>query len=519
VAVSGMLGSGWLFAPELVAKNAGPASLVSWGIGAIVMFLLAITFAEVSAMLPVAGGLARVPHFSHGNVVSAVMGWTAWIGYTLTAPIETAAMLKYLSAWIPFIHDPSTSGLSVWGGVVAMLIMGLMVIINAWGVSFFSKINTGLTWIKILVPTVIIVVFLYTRFDVSNFVTPKFSPFGWTGILAGVSTGGVIFAFVGFRNAIDLAGETINPHRNIPLALCLSLLFCLIIYAGAQTAYIGALPADSIEKGWQSLNLEHDYGPFAALGTSLGILWVMSVIYTGAIVAPFGGGLVSTGSNARLSMAMSENGQLPKLFSRISPRGVPLNALLMNWVLGSVMLFLISFEEMVTLNSAALILSLVTGPVAVVALRMQLPDRPRHFKIPAVSVVGNLAFITTTWALYWSGWVVIEVLLSLIAIGLVFFLILRWFNGDKRPLDIKESLWLAPFLLALGLLSYLGNFGGGIGAIPFGWDLIIGALIGGIAFYHAFRTRLPSAKVETYVAEVEIGRDHKTLEPYPVDED
>jgi len=518
VAVSGMLGSGWLFAPQLVAENAGPAAIISWLIGAGVMFLLALTFAEVSAMLPVAGGLARVPHFSHGNVVSAVMGWTAWIGYTLTAPIEVAAMLKYLGAWIPIIHHAEGTGLSIWGGLLAVALMALMVVINAWGVSFFSRINTGLTWFKIIIPAVIIVVFLVTQFDVSNFTTPNFSPFGLAGVLAGVSTGGVIFAFIGFRHAIDLAGETVNPHRNIPLALCLSILFCLIIYMGAQVAFIGALPADEMAKGWKSLSFDHDYGPFAALGTALGILWIMSIIYSGAIIAPFGGGLVATGSNARLTMAMAENGQFPKALAKLSPRSVPLNALILNWVLGSAMLFLISFQEMVTLNGSSIVLSLVAGPVALYALRAQLPDRPRYFRVPAAPWLGSAAFIAATWTLYWSGWTVLQVLLVLIVIGLIFFLVLRRFTKDTRQLDLKAAVWLIPYLIALGFLSYFGNFGSGTGDIPFGLDLLIGAIISVLSFFHAHHCRLPAEAVQSYVAELEIGRDTTTLEPYPLEE-
>ena len=88
VAVGGIIGSGWLFAPLLAAKAAGPAALIAWAIGAFAMLLLAVTFAEISAMLPVPGGIAAVPQFSHGNVVSMAMGYTAWIGYNTTAPIE-----------------------------------------------------------------------------------------------------------------------------------------------------------------------------------------------------------------------------------------------------------------------------------------------------------------------------------------------------------------------------------------------------------------------------------------------
>lgn len=518
VAISGMLGSGWLFAPELAAQQAGPAAIVSWGVGGAVMFLIAITFAEVSAMLPVSGGLARVPYFSHGNVVSAAMGWTAWIGYTLTAPIEVSAMLQYLSTWAPFIQEPGTSALTLSGSLIAGVLMVLMVVINAWGVHFFSKINTGLTWIKIIVPAIIILTFLTTKFEISNFTMQEFSPYGMTGILAGVSTGGVIFAFVGFRHAIDLAGETRKPHKTIPLALCLSILFCMLIYAGAQVAFVGAIDPGDVSSGWRNIHMDHDYGPFAALGTALGIVWIMSVIYSGAIIAPFGGGLVATGSNARLTMAMAENNQFPHIFSALSPRGVPLNALLLNWAIGFSMLFLINFKEMVTLNGAAIVLSLVAGPIAVYALRKQLPDRARYFQIPAVSLIAAAAFIAGTLTLYWSGWTIIQVLMPLLAVGLLLFLLMRLISKDKRTLDIREALWLIPYLIALALLSYFGNFGHGTGLVPFGWDLAIGSVIGLVAFVLASHSRLSDQKTENYVIELEGIRD-KTLNPYAEFED
>ena len=79
IAVSGVIGSGWLFVPLLAAQHAGPASLVAWVLGGFAMLLLALTFAEISAMLPVPGGIARVPQFSHGNVASMAGGFRDWV--------------------------------------------------------------------------------------------------------------------------------------------------------------------------------------------------------------------------------------------------------------------------------------------------------------------------------------------------------------------------------------------------------------------------------------------------------
>ncbi|MFC4270134.1 amino acid permease [Sneathiella chungangensis] len=503
IATGGILGSGWLFAPELVARDAGPAAILSWVIGAVIMLLLALTFAEVSGMLPVAGGLAQVPLFSHGKLVSTVMAWTAWVGYAVTAPIEVSAMMKYMSAWIPEFERAGDGRLPLMALLAGLGILAVMVFINAWGVHIFTRVNSGLTWIKVLLPAIIVGAFLSERFDLANFTTPSFAPFGYEGILTGVSTGGVIFAFLGFRHAIDLAGEVRSPHRTIPIALISALLFCLVIYIGAQAAFTGALTGTELGGGWQALDFGHDYGPFADLGLSLGLVWLLSLIYASAIIAPFGGGLVSTGSNARLAMAMASNGQFPKLIARISPEGVPLYALLLNWCIGAAALALATFQQMVSLTSAAIVLSLVSGPIAVHALRRQLPDRPRYFRLPAVGLLANLGFIAATLTLYWSGWTSIRLLLFLILAGLVLFLLFRRLSDTRESLDLREALWLLPYLVGLGLLSYFGNFGDGRGLIPFGWDLALAALLSLVIFAYAGQSRLHPAAVLDYLAESE----------------
>jgi amino acid transporter len=468
IALSGMLGSGWLFAPHLVAQEAGPAALVSWGIGGIVMLLLALTFAEVSAMLPVAGGLARVPYFSHGRLVGVAMGWAAWVAYTTTAPIEVLAMLKYLDQWLPFIREADGSGLTGAGFVIAGILLAVMVLINAWGVAFFTRVNTSITWYKIAIPIVVAVAIIGARFDFANLSTPSYMPYGWTGVLAGVSTGGVIFAVIGFRHAIDMAGETRNPQRTIPLALIGSIFLCFVIYALAQVAFLGGVSPADLKGGWKGLEFAHDYGPVAAIGIAIGMTWLVSVIFAGAVIAPFGGGLVSTGSNARLAMALGESGMFPKAIAALSPRGVPLNGLVLNLVLGAVMVLVMSFEELITLNGAAIVLSLLAGPIALIALRAQIPDRARLFRLPAAGPLCAAAFVAATWTLYWSGWHTTWVLGLSLLIGFILFLLMREKMGAGGSLDLAQFRWLPVYLLGLGVHSYLGNVGGGIGVIPFG---------------------------------------------------
>src|SRR5687768_9860500 len=109
IGIGGVLGSGWLFSPLLAAQHAGPAAILAWCIGGFAMLLLAFAFAEIVSCLPEAGAIARLPHYSHGTLVSMVISWTAWLGYATLAPIETIAMMKYVGPLIPGLRVDSGS--------------------------------------------------------------------------------------------------------------------------------------------------------------------------------------------------------------------------------------------------------------------------------------------------------------------------------------------------------------------------------------------------------------------------
>ena len=507
VAVSGMIGSGWLFAPLLASELAGPAALISWAIGGFAMFLLALTFAEISAMLPVPGGIARVPQFSHGNVVAMAMGWSAWVGYLTTAPIEVEAMLKYLAPHAHWIYTSTgtSSELSFWGIVLCTGFLLVFTVINAVGVKFFTYINTSITWAKIVIPLIVFVALIASRFEPANLEAGGgFAPFGIEGILAAVSSGGVIFAFIGFRHAIDLAGEAHRPHVTVPVALILSIAICLVIYGGIQIAYIGAMEPADLSNGWGHIKLSDDYGPLGALAAAAGVLWLVSLLNVAAVVSPFGGGLVATGSNARLTMAIAENGFFPKIIAALSKRGVPLNALILNWFLSILAFVFLPFNEIVALNGSAIILSFIVGPIAVIALRELMPDHSRPFKVPLVNVVAPIAFVVSTLIVYWSGWDTVWRLGLCLVVGFVIFLFRVQRTGGKN-MDLREAKWLLPYLLGVGIISFLGDFGGGLKVFSFGWDMLICAVFGYAAYVYAVRLHLPQEKFDAYL---EDAREH-----------
>ena len=270
-----IIGSGWLFGAQKGLMAAGPAAIISWVIGGFAILVLALIHAELGGMYPVSGGTARFPHYAFGGAAGASFGWFSWLQAATVAPIEVSAMITYgqhysfAQGWL----DPKTGVLTTSGIVVAVVLMGLMTAINFLGVRKLAATNSAATWWKVAIPLLTIFVLAFANFQPSNLHAANgFNPDGLKGILAAVSTGGIIFSYLGFEQADQLAGESKNPRRDVPFAIIGSIVLGMIIYIALQVAFLFALPPSAIGKTWTDASSTAYYtvftGPFAELATA-----------------------------------------------------------------------------------------------------------------------------------------------------------------------------------------------------------------------------------------------------------
>jgi amino acid transporter len=407
--------------------------------------------------------------------------------------------------------DASTlDDLSTAGRWVALAILAVFVVVNALGAAFFARTNTLITWFKLLIPLLVAVSLIAMHFEPGNFTAAGgFAPDGVHGILSAISAGGIIYAYLGFRHAIDMSGEVRRPQVTIPLALTLIIVICALVYLLLQVSFIGALSAEDLEHGWTGLAFGHHLGPIAGVVLGLGLTWLTVSLYAGAILGPVGSALVATGSNARLTKVLADVNLFSPVFARLSSRAVPLNAMLLNLAVGAAVVLWVPFEEAVTLNSASITLSLAAGPLAVYSLRLQLPDAKRRFRLPAVRLMALAGFTLVTLIIYWSGWETTWRLgLALLTGAALVFVRHALSRNGLSALELRGAAWLLPYGVGLGLLSYLGDFSGGLRLIPFGWDLLAGVVLSLAIFPYALHCRLDPERTRRYAAEAtaEAGR-------------
>ncbi|MCG6939743.1 MAG: APC family permease [Thiohalocapsa sp.] len=504
VAVSSMIGSSWLFSAMYSAEYAGPAGILSIAIGGIIILIIALVFAEVGGVLPVTGGSARVPQLTHGDYASFTVALLNWLGYLAVAPLEVMAIIEYASDILPALATSEQGHVSLtrWGILTCIPLLFVLVVINVMGVRALAKTNGPLAVWKLALPVLTIVVFLLVRLEPSNFAAHGgFMPFGWSGVLGAVTSGGAVLGFLGFRSVLELGGEARNPGRTIPLVLAAAMASVIVIYVMLAVAFVGALSPAQLAGGWSALSDKTGAGPFATMALGLGLAWLAMLLFADAAVSPSGTALIYTGVAGRLSRAAAQNGHAPPPVARLNRAGAPAVAIWINFGIG--LLLLLPFpgwQTMMTLISSTLVLSLGFGPVCLLALRDQAPDLPRRFRLPAGLPIAALAAVLAAFVVYWGGWKVNRLLLLVVLAGWVVLpFVTRVFAGRwPRPLDIRALFWMAPYFGGLAVVSWLGNYGGR-GLITAGVDLLLIALLTLMVLALSFRLRLPPAEARARI--------------------
>lgn len=487
--LGGIIGSGWLFGALYAAQDAGPSSILSWIIGGIAVLLIGFVYAELGSMLPESGSIVRYPHYTHGHLTSFIMGWAAWIAYSSVPAVEAEGVMQYASHWLPGLWNSKTSLLTGEGLLLAAILMFVFFLINYFGVRIFAKVNTFVTILKFIMPAATIIIFFIVGLHWSNLSHfGGFAPDGSSGVLVAIATSGVVFSYLGFRQAVDLAGEARNPQRDVPRALIISIIIGILLYVLLQLVFVAGAPASGLSKGWANLNFS---APFAQVAISLNLGWFAILLYADAVLSPAGTGNVYIASTTRVLYALSKNRYFPRFLGKVDKRtGIPVGALIVAFLLG--LIFLLPFpswQSLVGLVSSATVFTYIIGPVALAVMRKTVPNAHRPYRLGGSKVIAPIAFIIGSLIVYWTGWKTDWKLLVAILIGIVLYFIFSLIMPKQieRPTgqSLKSGIWLIVYLLFMFAMVYLGSakLGELTGIIHYPWDMVV-VMVGSIIFYY-----------------------------------
>jgi basic amino acid/polyamine antiporter, APA family len=387
--------------------GAGPALSLSYLLTAIACGFSALCYAEIAALVPVAGSAYTYAYVALGELVAWIIGWDliieylvgniyvaqSWADYFrsflrgafhvdfpawMATDLQTAARTPEIAAGAPHLGD-----FVVAFNLPAALIVVAVSVVLVLGIRESARANAALVVFKVALVLLFVGVGAF-YIQPANY-TP-FAPNGFSGVWAGASL--AFFSYIGFDAVSTAAEETRDPQRNLPRGIIGSLIVCTILYIATAVVMTGLVPARELATG----------DPLAHALRSAGLGGLATFMSLGAIVAVTAVLLVFQLGQARIFMVMARDGLMPPVFARVHRRfrtPVAATALVGTFVgLGP---SIITPSQALELTSIGTLFAFVIVSLGVIALRIQDPNRPRPFRCPGYPVTPLLSIAFCIW--------------------------------------------------------------------------------------------------------------------------
>jgi APA family basic amino acid/polyamine antiporter len=246
IVIGGVIGSGIFLSPSEIAMAVPYPLLVIavWLVGGMFSFFGAVSFAELGAAMPQAGGIYVYLREAYGPLISFLFGWTLFL------VIDSGSIATLAVAFSANMLPRFVSLTSIETKIVAAVFVLFLGAVNYVGVRWGARLQTLLTIIKVgAIGIIVVALFFFAKGqgNVRNFVEPKPGSldFGLLGAF-GVGLVASLWAYKGWEAATYSAGETKNPQKNLPLGILIGTIVVIVLYILANLAYMYILPVGKI---------------------------------------------------------------------------------------------------------------------------------------------------------------------------------------------------------------------------------------------------------------------------------
>ncbi|HEX3927886.1 MAG TPA: amino acid permease [Gemmatimonadales bacterium] len=416
--IGSIIGTGiFVFTGMAASQYAGPGLVLSMIFAATACALAGLCYAELAAMIPVAGSAYTYAYATIGELVAWIIGWDLILEYALSASTVAVGWSGYFVSFLHGFGLEMPAALAVAPGVTvrgmdgvpihgvfnlpaALIVLGVSALLIK-GIRESARANTVLVVIK----SVVLVVFVvagasYVRSsNLHPFIPPNlgtFGKFGMSGVLR--ATGIMFFAYIGFDAVSTAAQECRDPQHDMPTGILASLAICTVLYIGVAVVLLGIVP-------YARLNVPD---PIAVGIDATGLTWLAPLIKISALFGLFSTMLVQLLGQTRIFYSMSRDGLLPAMFGKVHPRfRTPHVSTALTGVVVAIAAGLTPIEVLGQLVSMGTLLAFVLVCIGIIALRRIEPDAPRPFRTPGmpwVPILGALACLVQMVALPIATW-------------------------------------------------------------------------------------------------------------------
>ena len=440
--IGSIIGTGiFVLTGTAASQHAGPALVLSMIIAAVGCVFAGLCYAELAAMIPVAGSAYTYAYATTGELFAWIIGWDLILEYALSCSTVAVGWSGYATSFLRDLGLALPPALSAAPGVPAtfadgsmgmgmvnlpaMVIVLLVTGLLTLGIKKSANANTALVIIKslVLVAFVLAGAAYVKRENLVPFIPPntgEFGHFGWSGVLRGA--GVMFFAYIGFDAVSTAAQEARNPQRDLPVGILVSLAICTVLFIGVAIVLIGIVP-------YTRLNVAD---PLAVGIDATGLTWLRPLVKIGAILGLFSTILVQMIGQTRIFYSMSRDGLLPAVFGRVHPRfRTPHVSTLLTGTVCALVAGFTPISVLSELVSMGTLLAFVLVCIGIVVLRRTNPHASRPFRTPGlpwVPAAGAIICLAQMLALPWPTW---QRLIVWLAIGMGVYVLYARANAER----------------------------------------------------------------------------------------
>ncbi|WML57538.1 amino acid permease [Neobacillus sp. PS2-9] len=386
--IGAIIGTGiFVLTGVAAAEHAGPALILSFILSGLACVFAALCYAEFASTVPVSGSAYTYSYATFGELIAWILGWDLILEYGLASSAVASGWSGYFQGLLAGfgIHFPKalTSAYDPANGtfidVPAIIIVFVITLLLTQGVKKSARFNTIMVIIKLAV--VLLFIGVGAWYVKPGNWTP-FMPFGFSGVTTGAAT--VFFAYIGFDAVSTAAEEVKNPQKNMPIGIIASLLVCTVLYIIVSAILTGIVP-------YQLLDVKN---PVSFALNYIHQDWVAGFISLGAIAGITTVLLVMLYGQSRLFYAISRDGLLPKVFSKVDKKKqAPTVNSWITCLLVSFFAGLVPLGRLAELVNMGTLFAFMTVSIGILYLRKNKQAPKTGFRVPFVPYIPILAFV------------------------------------------------------------------------------------------------------------------------------
>lgn len=407
IGIGGIIGAGiFVITGKAAAEYAGPAILISFLLAFVICAFAGLCYAELSSLIPIAGGSYSYSYIALGELPAWIIGWAVTAQYLFSASTVAVGWSGYLKSFLKdwgmgIPHAISSSpleysvhdGWTLTGNMIdlpAMFLVASLGCLVAVGIKAAARFTSALVLIKLATIALFIIIGVphihpenWHPFIPEN--TGKFGDFGWSGILRGA--GLVFFAYIGFDTVSTLAQDAKNPQRDLPRGILGSL--------GISTA--AYIIVSLILTGIVSYKLLNVSDPIAVALDAMGpsYFWLVSIVKVAILAGLASVALVQILGQTRLFLAIGKDGLLPKSFATLHHKSrTPMIATVVATIAATILAGLFPVDILGQLVSMVTLFIFAIVCLGVWILRHTHPEFHRPFKVPFVPWIPLAGIVT-----------------------------------------------------------------------------------------------------------------------------